>query len=260
MTVELSLRAARIRYGPLEALHGIDLPVPAAALTVLLGRNGSGRTTALRALAGTVPLSAGGVHWRGEDVTRLPAHARARRGLCYVPDLQAVYAGLTVADNLALNTAPGGPTSPALEAYPELRPLLARTAGTLSGGEQRMLALSRVLGARARVVLVDEPTLGMSPEVAARTYALLAALGTTAAVVLAEQRLPSLRAPVPVLVHELDRGRIVFTGEASEHSRTGRSPTVHPRTANSPTRRPRTPPAPTASAPAAPAPGPTPPE
>ncbi|MFJ2744075.1 ATP-binding cassette domain-containing protein [Streptomyces sp. NPDC087440] len=250
MTVELSLHAARVRYGPLEALHGIDLPVPVAALTVLLGRNGSGRTTALRALAGTVALSAGSVRRRGEDVTRLPAHARARRGLCYVPDLQAVYAGLTVADNLALNTSPGGPISPALEAYPELRPLLPRTAGTLSGGEQRMLALSRVvLAARARVVLVDEPTLGMSPQVAARTYALLSALGTTTAVVLAEQRLPSLLAPVPVLVHELDRGRIVFTGEASEHSRT----------ANSPTRRPRTPPpAPTAAAPAAPAPGPTP--
>jgi branched-chain amino acid transport system ATP-binding protein len=229
MTVELALHTARVRYGPLEALHGIDLPLPAASLTVLLGRNGSGRTTALRALAGTVPLSAGSVRWRGEDVTRLPAHARSRRGLCYVPDLRAVYPGLTVADNLALNTPPGEPASPvpdALEAYPELRPLLPRPAGTLSGGEQRMLALSRALAARARVVLVDEPALGMSPSVAARTYALLTALSTTAAVVLAEQRLPHLPSPGPVFVHELDRGRITFTGEATEHSRAAHSTTV----------------------------------
>ncbi|MCX5202157.1 ATP-binding cassette domain-containing protein [Streptomyces sp. NBC_00237] len=236
MTVELALHAARVRYGPLEALHGLDLPLPPASLTVLLGRNGSGRTTALRALAGTVALSAGSVRWRGKDVTRLPAHARSRRGLCYVPDLRAVYPGLTVADNLALNTPPGAPpgesTSPGpeelepLEAYPELRPLLPRQAGTLSGGEQRMLALSRALVARARVVLVDEPTLGMSPPVAARTYALLTALSTTAAVVLAEQRLPHLPSPGPVFVHELDRGRITFTGEATEHSRAARSATA----------------------------------
>uniref|UniRef100_UPI001F16CC0E ATP-binding cassette domain-containing protein n=1 Tax=Streptomyces venezuelae TaxID=54571 RepID=UPI001F16CC0E len=102
MSVEIALRAARVRYGPLEALHGLDLPVPAGTVTVLLGRNGSGRTTALRALAGTVRLSAGRVLWRGTDVSRLTAHQRARRGLCFVPDRRAVYASLTVAENLAL--------------------------------------------------------------------------------------------------------------------------------------------------------------
>ncbi|MFF0746222.1 ATP-binding cassette domain-containing protein [Streptomyces sp. NPDC004111] len=230
MTVEIELRAARVRYGPLEALHGIDLAVPAGAPTVLLGRNGSGRTTVLRALAGTVPLHAGTVRWRGADVTGLPAHDRARRGLCFVPDQRAVYAGLTVAENLDLATAPGGGTAAALDAYPALRALLPRRAGTLSGGEQRMLAVSRALlaaappgpaaargpRARARVVLVDEPTLGMSPATAARTYALLAALSARAAVVLAEQRLPPLPHPGPVFVAELRRGAVVFTGEAAE--------------------------------------------
>lgn len=217
MTVEIALRAARVRYGPLEALHGLDLPVPAATVTVLLGRNGAGRTTALRALAGAVPLSAGRVVWRGADVTRLPAHERARRGLCLVPDLRAVYATLTVAENLAL--APGDPAE-ALDAYPALVPLLARRAGTLSGGERRMLAVSRaLLTPAARVVLVDEPTLGMSPPVAARTYGLLAKLATRggAAVVLAEQRLPPPGGlPRGTLVHELRRGSLVFSGEPPE--------------------------------------------
>lgn len=215
MSVEIALRAARVRYGPLEALHGVDVPVPPATVTVLLGRNGSGRTTVLRALAGTVPLSAGRVLWRGADVTRLHAHHRARRGLCFVPDRRAVYATLTVAENLGL-TARGGDLAPALDAYPELRPLLPRRAGTLSGGEQRMLALSRALLAPARVVLVDEPALGMSPGVAARTYRLLCGLGARgAAVVVAEQR-PPAGLPRGTLAHELRRGALSFSGELAE--------------------------------------------
>ncbi|MFJ8648169.1 ATP-binding cassette domain-containing protein [Streptomyces sp. NPDC093546] len=217
----MELRAARVRYGPLEALHGVDLPAPAAALTVLLGRNGSGRTTVLRALAGTVPLSAGRVLWRGADVTRLRAHDRARRGLCFVPDRHAVHPGLTVAENLGLAAHPTA--APALDAYPELCPLLDRRAGTLSGGEQRMLALSRVVLSGARVVLVDEPALGLSPPVAARTYTLLAELARTAAVVVAEQRLPP-GLPPGTLVHGLRRGAIAFSGEATELTSEGLTP------------------------------------
>ncbi|GAA2310388.1 ATP-binding cassette domain-containing protein [Streptomyces kunmingensis] len=216
----IELRGARVRYGPLEALHGIGLAAPAGTVTVLLGRNGSGRTTTLRALAGTVRLTAGSVVWDGVDVTRQAPHVRAAAGLCLVPDRQAVFAALTVADNLRLASADGDFSS-ALDAYPELRPLLARRAGTLSGGEQRMLAVSRALLARgrARVVLVDEPAQGMSPRVAARTYALLR--GLDAAVVLAEQRLPPGLRPAgaggaTVLVHELRRGCVVRSGEAGE--------------------------------------------
>ncbi|MFI6373290.1 ABC transporter ATP-binding protein [Streptomyces sp. NPDC050546] len=207
----ISLRHARVRYGPLEALHGVTLAAPGPGLTVLLGRNGSGRTTALRALAGTVPLSGGAVVWDGADVTRVPAYERARRGLCLVPERQAVFGSLSVRENLGL-AAPDH--APALDAYPQLRPLLERRAGTLSGGEQRMLALSRALLARARVVLVDEPVQGMSPSVAARTYELLSALD--ACVVMAEQRLPPDLRDRPALVYELRRGAVVFAGEAGE--------------------------------------------
>ncbi|MFE2631706.1 ATP-binding cassette domain-containing protein, partial [Streptomyces sp. NPDC059374] len=141
----VSLRRARVRHGPLEALHGITLAAAGPGVTVLLGRNGSGRTTALRALAGVVPLAAGAVVWDGVDVTRTPAYERARRGMCLVPERRAVFGSLTVRENLELVSS-----SPdmALEAYPALVPLLARRAGTLSGGEQRMLALSRALLAR----------------------------------------------------------------------------------------------------------------
>ncbi|MEV6327217.1 ATP-binding cassette domain-containing protein [Streptomyces sp. NPDC051909] len=213
MSVEIALRAARVRYGPLEALHGLNLALPAGTVTVLLGRNGSGRTTALRALAGTVPLSGGRVEWRGADVTRLPAHARARRGLCFVPDLRAVYATLTVAENLDL--AVPDRRGDALAAYPELTRLLGHRAATLSGGERRMLALTRAACAGARVVLVDEPSLGLSAAVASRTYALLAALAgppAHAAVVLAEQRVPA-GLPPGSLAYELRRGSLADARE-----------------------------------------------
>ncbi|MEU7577390.1 ATP-binding cassette domain-containing protein [Streptomyces sp. NPDC041068] len=214
----IELRGAHVHYGPLEALHGITLAAPAATLTVLLGRNGSGRSTTLRALAGTVALSAGAVVRDGRDITHQPAHVRAAKGLCFVPDRQAVFSALTVEENLELSKAEGDFTR-ALDAYPELRPLLRRRAGTLSGGEQRMLALSRALLSDAAVVLVDEPAQGMSPAVAARTYALLRDLD--ACVVVAEQRLPPVlreSASRTAVVHELRRGAVVFSGEPGELS------------------------------------------
>jgi len=212
--MSIALRHARVRYGPLEALHGVTLVAPDPGLTVLLGRNGSGRTTALRALAGSLPLSGGAVVWDGADVTRMPAYERARHGLCLVPERRAVFGSLTVRENLELAAAD---FATALDAYPQLGPLLPRRAVTLSGGEQRMLALSRALLAHARVVLVDEPAQGMSPTVAARTYELLSELH--ACVVVAEQRLPpGLRERVgrTTYVHELRRGAVVFSGEATE--------------------------------------------
>jgi branched-chain amino acid transport system ATP-binding protein len=219
-TPGISLRHARVRYGPLEALHGVTLLAPAPGLTVLLGRNGSGRTTALRALAGAVPLSRGAVVWDGTDVTRMPAYERARRGLCLVPERQAVFGSLTVRENLELAAA-GRSFVPALDAYPPLRPLVGRKAGTLSGGEQRMLALSRALLARARVVLADEPAQGMSPTVAARTYELLG--GLDACVIVAEQRMPPGLHGKAALVYELRRGEVVFSGEATEVAAAGPS-------------------------------------
>lgn len=215
MSVEIALEGARVRYGPLEALHGVDLVVPQGRLTVLLGSNGSGRTTVLRALAGTVALTAGRVAWRGEDVTRTPAYARARRGLSFTPEVRAVFGSLTVAENLRL-AAPGGgaDVSAAYAAYPELGPLRTRRAATLSGGEQRMLAVARALLSPARLLLLDEPGQGMSSAVRARTHELLGGLAAT--VVLAEQSLPPGLAAAATVVHELRRGNVVFSGEPAE--------------------------------------------
>ncbi|WP_030238327.1 ATP-binding cassette domain-containing protein [Streptomyces sp. NRRL S-350] len=230
MPVEAALRAARVRYGPLEALHGVDLAFPSAAVTVLLGRNGAGRTSALHALAGVVPLSGGRTVWRGRDVSGLSVHQRVRRGLALVPAERGVFGSLTVAENLAL----GGRGRPeVLALFPELTALLNRRADTLSGGQQQLVAIGRALAAKPALLLLDEPERGLAPAVTARLHAHLLAYadptgdptgGPTGdptgaiegrTVVLAAQTLPRTLAGAAV-VHVLHRGEVVFSGEPGE--------------------------------------------
>ena len=213
MSVEVELRAARVRYGPLEALHGIDLAFPAGQVSVLIGRNGAGRTTALRALAGAVPLSAGRCLWQSRDVTGLPPYRRARLGLAFVPAEHAVFGSLTVAENLG----PGARAdAEVVESFPELPPLFDRRAETLSGSQQQPVALRRALLRRPRLLLLDEPDRGLAPAVVARLHRRLleiAAEGRT--VVLAAQTLPATLSAAGV-VHVLHRGRVGFSGEPGE--------------------------------------------
>ncbi|MFG3225724.1 ABC transporter ATP-binding protein [Kitasatospora sp. NPDC048194] len=213
MTVAAALRAARVRYGPLEALHGVDLAFPSAAVSVLLGRNGAGRTSALHALAGLVPLSGGRAVWRGREVTRLSVHQRVRLGLVLVPAERGVFGSLSVAENLGL----GGPgRDEVLELFPELTTLLGRRAGTLSGGQQQLVAIGRALAARPGLLLLDEPERGLSPAAAARLHArLLADAAGGRTVVLTGQSLPCTLAGAAV-VYVLHRGEVVFAGEPGE--------------------------------------------
>ncbi|MFF8770867.1 ABC transporter ATP-binding protein [Kitasatospora sp. NPDC015120] len=218
MPVEIALLAVRVRYGPLEALHGVDLAVPSGRVTVLLGRNGSGRTSVLHAMAGLVRPAAGRVVWRGRDVTALGVHQRVRLGLALVPAERAVFPSLTVAEHLALGARPrGGPTGEVLELFPELSALLPRRAGTLSGGQQQLVAVARALTASPRLLLLDEPDRGLAPAVAARLYAhlLSSAAATGRTVVLTAQTLPPTPAGAAV-VHVLHRGEVGFSGEPGE--------------------------------------------
>ncbi|QMU77849.1 ATP-binding cassette domain-containing protein [Streptacidiphilus sp. PB12-B1b] len=218
MAVEIALCAARVRYGPLEALHGVDLRIPSARITVLLGRNGAGRSTALHALAGSQPLSAGRVRWfggaaAGRDITALDAFRRARLGMALVPAERAVFPSLSAAEHLSRLAPPA--RGAALELFPELRRLLERRAGTLSGGEQQLLALAVALAGPHRLLLLDELGRGLAAPVLARVHAALAAaVAAGRTVVLAEQRLPPGLATD--LVYVLHRGSVAFVGEPGE--------------------------------------------
>jgi urea transport system ATP-binding protein len=157
-------------YGAVPVLAGISFTVAGGEFTGILGHNGMGKTTLLKALAGILPASAGRVRLDGEDITRLPSHQRTRRGLGYVPQGREIFSGLSVLDNLRFAAAAKGKAEPdaverVLAEFPRLKPLLTRAGGALSGGEQQLLALARCLVQAPRLVLLDEPTEGIQPSV-----------------------------------------------------------------------------------------------
>jgi branched-chain amino acid transport system ATP-binding protein len=213
----LRLAGIRVRYGPLEALHGVTFDVAEGSVTALLGRNGAGKSSLLRAVAGYVRTSEGRITWQGADITRASIGHRAGRGVMLIPEDGGVFRALTVRENLEL-FASGAPVEPALEAFPPLRRMMARRAVLLSGGEQQMLALSRALVAPWSLLLVDELSHGLAPVLASRLYAVLselAALHRDRAVLLAEPH-PREVLELADRVHVLRRGEIVFGGPPGE--------------------------------------------
>jgi len=156
-------------YGKIRALHGVSLRVPQARIVCVLGANGAGKTTLMRALSGLLPASDGQAIFDGQSIANVPAEALVRRGIAHVPQGRMVFAQLTVRDNLVL----GGYTRPAAEVrddidrvlgyFPRLKERITSRAGTLSGGEQQMLAIARGLLAKPRLLMLDEPSMGVAP-------------------------------------------------------------------------------------------------
>ncbi len=156
-------------YGKIRALHGVSLRVPQARIVCVLGANGAGKTTLMRALSGLLPVSEGQAIFDGQSIANVPAEALVRRGIAHVPQGRMVFAQLTVRDNLVL----GGYTRPAAEVrddidrvlgyFPRLKERITSRAGTLSGGEQQMLAIARGLLAKPRLLMLDEPSMGVAP-------------------------------------------------------------------------------------------------
>jgi branched-chain amino acid transport system ATP-binding protein len=213
----LTVDGLRVRYGPLEALHAVSLEAAAGSLTTVVGRNGAGKSSLLRAIAGNIRASGGRIVWQGTDVTRHGVGRRSAAGIMLVPDDGGVFRSLTVRENLELFGG-GGPIDAAVEAFPQLAGLLKRRAALLSGGEQQMLALSRALVAPWRLLLVDELSHGLAPVLATRLYEVLVGLAAghgDRAVVLAE---PHVREGVGSggRVCVVRRGEVVFAGDPGE--------------------------------------------
>jgi branched-chain amino acid transport system ATP-binding protein len=207
----LELHDLRVRYGPLEALHGVSLSVAEGEVAAVVGRNGAGKTSLLRAVAGNIKTTGGRIAWPGDpDFHRAAIARRAGQGVLLIPDDRAVFRSLTVRENLQLFAGRAKPLDPALDAFPQLAGMLNRRAFLLSGGEQQMLALSRALLAPWRLLLVDELSHGLAPALAKRLYAVLAALAAAhpdRAVVLAEPD-PHEVLALAHRVHVLRRGEI----------------------------------------------------
>ena len=197
----LDVHGLRTGYGRIPILNGVSFAVNEGEFIGILGHNGMGKTTLLKALMGFLPATSGRVQFAGEDVTALEPYRRARLGLGYVPQGREIFPALTVHDNLRMGCSkPGGDEfdtiAKVLEQFPRLKPLLERLGGALSGGEQQLLAMARCLCGKPRLILLDEPTEGIQPsiidEIVETLQRLRASSGLT--MVLVEQNLDFIAA------------------------------------------------------------------
>ncbi len=215
MPALLEVRDLHVRLGQSHILQGIEFDVPEGGVTALLGRNGVGKTTTLRALMGLVDRT-GSVRYAGDDITSLATHRIVRRGVGYVPEDRDVFSALTVEENLRLAER-GGKLRYDLvyELFPELKERGKQQAGTLSGGQQQMVAIGRALLNENRVLLVDEPTKGLAPLLVTEVARVLEHISELTTVLLVEQNL-GVVARVARDAVVLDTGRVVHTGPAKE--------------------------------------------
>jgi branched-chain amino acid transport system ATP-binding protein len=211
----LSVSDLHVYLGESHILQGIDFDVAEGGVTALLGRNGVGKTTTLRALMGLVDRR-GRITLAGEDVTATPTHKIVRRGVGYVPEDRDVFAGLTVDENLRLAERDSEPRYELVyDLFPELKQRGQQLAGTLSGGQQQMVAIARALLNDNRLLLVDEPTKGLAPLLVAEVARVLERVAELATVLLVEQNLGVVRRVARDAV-VLDTGRVVHVGPAQE--------------------------------------------
>jgi branched-chain amino acid transport system ATP-binding protein len=215
----LELHDVEARYGPVKALHGVALSVDEGEIVAVLGANGAGKTTTLRAISGTVRRS-GRIAFAGRPIERRAPEAVARLGIAHVPEGRGTFPELSVWDNLRLGayTVRGKPDfGPALTYFPWLEERRSQQAGTLSGGEQQQLALARALMGRPRLLLLDEPSLGLAPLVVERIFELVRALNEEdgLAVLVVEQN-ATVALQTAGSAYVLEVGRVVVSGASED--------------------------------------------
>ena len=209
----LSVRDLHVYLGPSHVLQGISFDVPRGGVTALLGRNGVGKTTTIRSLMGLV-RPRGSVVLDGAELSKLPTHKIVGRGVGYVPEDRDVFAGLTVKENLELAERNGSARYDLVyELFPELQERSEQKAGTLSGGQQQMVAIGRALLNQNRILLVDEPTKGLAPLLVTEVARVLERVSETETMLLVEQNLGVVRRIARDAI-VLDAGRVTYAGSA----------------------------------------------
>jgi branched-chain amino acid transport system ATP-binding protein len=218
MSAMLDVQALECKYGRVPALKGVDLRVDEREVVALIGANGAGKTTLLRTLSGVHPVSAGRVEFAGHDITRLSPHRRVSLGVSQVPEGRQVFTSLTVLDNLLLGSikrnaqARSETCEKVLELFPALRSKLDALAGTLSGGQQQMLAFGRALMAAPQMLLLDEPSMGLAPLIIEEVYAVIRQLKAAGVTVLLVEQNARLALEISDRAYVLENGRIVASG------------------------------------------------
>ena len=217
----LALESVEVAYGGIRAVKGIDLEVQPGETVCLIGANGAGKTTTLRAITGLVRAAAGRVRYDGADITGLRVHEIARRGLALVPEGRGVFPQLTVDENLAMGAyarrdrgAVAGDVERAFTLFPRLKERRTQVAGTLSGGEQQMLAIARALMMRPRLLLLDEPSMGLAPLMVERIFEVIRTIAAEGVTLLLVEQNARLALEASHRGYVLESGSVSISGEA----------------------------------------------
>jgi branched-chain amino acid transport system ATP-binding protein len=220
----LSVSDLSVSYGAIAALNGISLEIPAGAIVTLVGGNGAGKTTTLRTISGLLRAKAGHIEFRGEAITALPAHQIVARGLCHVPEGRMIFSNLSVAENLAMGAyLLNDPARIAnnrdyvFSIFPRLQERLKQTAGTLSGGEQQMLAIGRALMGSPKFLMLDEPSLGLAPRLISTIFEKIVEINQAhgITILLVEQN-AHLALEISSYAYVLETGRIAMAGPSKD--------------------------------------------
>lgn len=218
----LSVRSLGARYGRIRALHDVNLNVAKGNITALIGANGAGKTTLLRVLSGVHPADSGQVWMNGGDITRTRSQARVRAGMAQVPEGRQVFGPLSVVDNLRLGgfLRTAADNDATLKHVYELFPVLFEKrhepAGNLSGGQQQMLAMGRALMSKPKLLLLDEPSMGMAPKLVAEVFSVITRLRSEGASILLVEQNAHAALEIADYGYVLETGRIVLQGSGAE--------------------------------------------
>ncbi len=223
----LKIENLHAAYGKVEVLHGISLEVPKGKVVTLIGSNGAGKTTTMRAISGMIKPKAGSVHLSGQDITGLESHKIARAGLAHSPEGRRVFATMSVTDNLILGAFPRFTRSrprgdvnrdleKALELFPRLKERQHQLAGTLSGGEQQMLAMARAVMLNPDVILLDEPSMGLAPILVEEVFRIISRLKEQGVTMLLVEQFAAAALNVADYGYVMENGRISVHGPADK--------------------------------------------
>jgi branched-chain amino acid transport system ATP-binding protein len=219
--MHLEIKDLHVHYGKIEAIKGISVSVNKGEIVTLIGANGAGKTTTLKTISGLRPLSSGSILFDGEDISKLPAHERVHRGISQVPEGRGIFPGMTVLENLEMGKyhlkMRASEISEDLEKiyvlFPRLKERVSQAGGTLSGGEQQMLAIGRALMARPKVLLLDEPSMGLAPQMIANIFRIITEInkqGVT--ILLVEQNAQQA-------LQRADRAYVLETGNVTKEAK-----------------------------------------
>lgn len=221
--VMLQVSDLHMAYGAIKALHGVDLTVRQGQIVTLIGGNGAGKTTTLRSISGMCKPQRGKITLEGREILGLPSHAMVRLGMAHSPEGRGIFANLTVEENLELGafarrdkSGIAADRERALTLFPRVRERMKQMAGTLSGGEQQMLAMARALMARPRLLLLDEPSLGLAPQIVQTIFKIIREINAAGTTVLLVEQNAHMALNIAHFGYVLEVGRIVMARPAKE--------------------------------------------